>query len=114
MSLLRKAALAAALCFSSTLAWAENGFILNALDSTQTIFVVDNGKQVCVLNPGEGCSWNMVAGSHHVEILNEKGSSIFRNFDVPGSVPGLVVEDSAFRLRQPLALEDIGAGAAIP
>jgi hypothetical protein len=114
MFVLRMTALAAAVYMSSSSAWAENGFVLNAVESTQSVTVVDNGKQVCVLAPGEGCSWGMMNGSHLVEILNDNGASIFRNFDVPGSVPGLVVEDSAFRKREPIAFEDLADGAPIP
>ena len=114
MSGLRMAALGAALCLFSTVARAEDGFILNSIDSTQKIYVVDNGEQICVLAPGEGCTWTLAHGTHRVEVLNGKGSSIFRDFSVPGSMPGLVVEDSAFRKREPVQFLDLAEGAPIP
>ena len=114
MFVLRTAALSAAMSLLSFAAYAEDGFILNAIHSTQKIFVVDNGKQVCALDPGQGCSWSMTVGDHRVEVLNGKGASIYRDFSVPSSMPGLVVEDSAFRKRRPVGLEDLANGAAIP
>lgn len=110
---LRFATLSAGILFPLS-ALANDGFIMNALDSSQNISIFDNGKQICALAPGEGCKWAMTLGTHRVEIFAQSGASIFREFSVPDAMPSVVIDDSAFRKRQATQLDDLADGAVIP